>query len=221
MIYKNIGVLTIGQSPRPDLVSPLIQQLPENCKIIQSGALDGLTKASLPAIHDATYPLTTRMRDGSLVMIEEAFLATRLQQVLDELEATGVTATILLCAGTFAELKGTRPLFKPFVVGRRVLNSLGLKRIGLIAPIKEQEAPIRQRWQAAGFQPTVWTANLVQQDNTFSQQLHEQIEANQLQCIVLDYVGHPVSQVADLRKKIVIPLIDLGQLVIAALSGVL
>lgn len=221
MIYKKIGALIIGQSPRHDLVSPLIQKLPENCKIIQIGALDGLSKRSLPAIHNATYPLTTRMRDGSLVMIEEAFLATRLQQALNELEATGVTATILLCAGTFAELKGKYPLFKPFVVGRSVLHSLGLNRIGLIAPIKEQEAPIRQRWQAAGFQPTVWTADLAQQDNTFSQQLHEQIEANQLQCIVLDYVGHPVSQVADLRKKIVIPLIDLGELVINALSGVL
>lgn len=221
MTHKKIGVLTIGQSPRPDLVSPLMQQLPENCNIIQRGALDGLTSASLPAIHDATYPLTTRMRDGSLVMIEEAFLATRLQQALNELEATGVMATILLCAGTFAGLKGVCPLFKPFVVGRSVLNSLGLKRIGLIAPIKEQEIPIRQRWQAAGFQPTVWTADLAQQDKTFTQQLHEQIEANQLQCIVLDYVGHPASQVADLRKKIVIPLIDLGELVIATLSGVL
>ena len=221
MTYKKIGVLTIGQSPRPDLVSPLIQQLPEGCDLIQIGALDGLTKTSLPPIDDATYPLTTRMRDGSLVMIEEAFLATRLQQVLNELEAIGVTATILLCAGTFAGLKGTRPLFKPFVVGRRVLDTLGLNRIGLIAPIKEQEIPIRQRWQAAGFQPTVWTANLALQDKTFSQQLHEQIEANQLQCIVLDYVGHPVSQVAELRKKIVIPLIDLGQLAISALLGVL
>ncbi len=221
MTYKKIGVLTIGQSPRPDLVSPLIEQLPENCNIIQRGALDGLTNASLPAIHDATYPLTTRMRDGSLVMIEEAFLATRLQQALNELEATGVTATILLCAGTFAELKGASPLFKPFVIGRSMLNSLDLKRIGLIAPIKEQETPIRQRWLAAGFLPTVWTADLAQQDKTFTQQLREQIEANQLQCIVLDYVGHPTSQVAQLRKKIVIPLIDLGQLVIAALSSVL
>ncbi len=140
------------------------------------GALDGLTKAFLPPVHDGTYPLTTRMRDGSLVMVEEAFLASKLQDAVDQLEAKGVIATILLCAGPFAELKGTRPSFKPFATGRNVLNSLGLNRIGLISPIKEQEAPIRQRWQAAGFQPTVWTADLAQQDKQFVQQLNEQIE---------------------------------------------
>ncbi len=229
MTHKLIGALVIGQSSRPDLVSPLINQLPKNCQIIQVGALDGLTKAFLPPVHDGTYPLTTRMRDGSLVMVEEAFLASKLQDAVDQLEAKGVIATILLCAGTFAELKGTRPLFKPFATGRNVLNSLGLNRIGLISPIKEQEAPIRQRWQAAGFQPTVWTADLAQQDKQFVQQLNEQIEVNHLQCIVLDYVGHPASQVAELRKTAcsikgvgaVIPLLDLGQLTIAALSAVL
>ncbi|MCP4420449.1 MAG: AroM family protein [Chloroflexi bacterium] len=221
MTFKSIGALIIGQSPRLDLVSPLIDRLPETCRIIQAGALDDLTTASLPPIHDGTYPLTTRMRDGSSVMIEEAFLASKLQQTLDQLEAKGVIATILLCAGTFTDLKGTCPLFKPFSVGRDVLNSLGLTRIGLISPIKEQEAPIRQRWQAAGFQPTVWTADLAQQNKQFIQQLNEQIEVNHLQCIVLDYVGHPARQVAELRETAVIPLLDLGQLAIAALLAVL
>ncbi len=221
MTHKRIGTLTIGQSPRPDLVSPLINQLPDNCQIIQAGALDGLEKSSLPPIQDETYPLTTRMRDGSLVMIEESFLAAKLQQALDQLEGQSVTATILLCAGTFTDLKGTRPLFKPFSIGRDVLNALGFNKIGLIAPIKEQEAPIRRRWLTAGFQPTVWTAVLTQQDKLFVQQLNEQIKINHLECIVLDYVGHPESLVTQLRETAVVPLLDLGQLAIAALSSVL
>lgn len=221
MRHEVIGALTIGQSPRPDLVAPLESWLPEECQILQAGALDGLTKAALPATHDAVYPLTTRMRDGSSVMIEASFLATRLQQALDQLEEHGVMATILLCAGTFADLKGKRPLVKPFSTGRAVLESLGLYRIGLIAPIKEQEAPIRQRWLAAGFQPTVWTADLAQQDERFTQQLNEQIEVNKVECLVLDYVGHPEPLVRQLRGTAVIPVVDLGQLAMAALSSLL
>jgi len=219
MTHRRIGALTIGQSPRPDLVSPLINQLPDTYQIIQAGALDGLEKASLPPIQDGTYPLTTCMRDGSFVMIEEAFLAAKLQQALDKLEGQGVAATILLCAGTFAELEGSRPLFKPFSIGRDVLNGRGFNKIGLIAPIKEQEAPIRQRWLAAGFQPTVWTADLTRQNKLFVQQLNEQIETNHLECIVLDYVGHPESLVMQLRKTAVVPLLDLGQLAIAAITS--
>lgn len=220
MTHKRIGALTIGQSPRPDLVLPLINQLPDTCQIIQAGALDDLGKSSLPPIEEGTYPLTTRMRDGSFVIIEEAFLATKLQQALDQLEGQGVAATILLCAGTFADLKGTRPLFKPFSIGRDVLNALGFSKIGLIAPIKEQEAPIRRRWLTANFQPTVWTADLTQQDKRFVQQLTEQIKINHLECVVLDYVGHPESLVTQLRKTAVIPVIDLGELAIAAISSV-
>ncbi len=221
MKHELIGALTIGQSPRPDLVSPLRDRLPAKCKILQAGALDGLTKAALPVIHSETYPLTTRMGDGSSVIIEESFLAARLQQALDQLEEQGVMATILLCAGTFSDLKGMRPLFKPFAIGRALIKSLGLHRIGLIAPMKEQEAPIRERWQAAGFQPTVWTADLARQDEGFIHQLNEQVEVHRLECIVLDYVGHSEPLVCQLRETADIPLIDLGQLAIAALSSVL
>jgi hypothetical protein len=161
------------------------------------------------------------MRDGSAVMIEESFLTARLQLALDQLEEQGVMATVLLCAGTFSSLAGMRPLFKPFAVGRAVIDSLGLARIGLIAPIKAQEAPIRQRWQAVGFQTTVWTADLAQQDEQFIQQLNEQIEVNRLECLVLDYVGHPEPLVSQLRVMTTVPLIDLGQLTIAALSSIL
>lgn len=221
MKHELIGALTIGQSPRPDLVSPLRNRLPARCQILEAGALDGLTEASLPAVHNETYPLTTQLRDGTAVMIEETFLAAKLQQALDQLEEQGVMATILLCAGTFRDLNGRRPLFKPFAVGRTILDSLGLNRIGLIAPIKEQESPIRVRWQAAGFQPTVWTADLARQDEGFIQQLNDQVEVYRLECIVLDYVGHPESLVRQLRETADIPLIDLGQLAIAALSSAL
>ena len=47
MSIKRIGALVIGQSPRPDLVAPLVQLLPD-CEIRQAGALDGLTPEDLP-----------------------------------------------------------------------------------------------------------------------------------------------------------------------------
>lgn len=221
MLNKNIGALTIGQSPRPDLVAPLIQRLPVGYQVIQAGALDGLSTKSLPPISSATYPLSTRLLDGTLVIVEEAFLAAKLQVALDLLEAQAVLATLLLCAGTFAELSGTRPLFKPFTVCCDVLQTGGMQTIGLIAPIKEQEVPIRQRWQSAGFQTVVWTADLTRQDKQFARQLAIQIETNKLECIVLDYVGHPTWVVQQLQKFCSVPVIDLGQLAVAILSGTL
>jgi protein AroM len=216
-----IGALTIGQSPRPDLVAPLRQVLPNGCEVREAGALDALSKVDIPLTTRGAYPLTTQLQDGSLVMVEESFLLPRLQHALTQLEAAGVVATILLCAGTFAGLQATRPFVKPFSITRQVLQTLGLKSLGLIAPIPQQAAPIRQRWQAAGFVPSVWTADLDQQDKSFQEQLTTQIAAHSLECIVLDYVGHPAARVRQLQEASPLPVIDLGQLAMRALAATL
>jgi hypothetical protein len=155
------------------------------------------------------------------VFVEEEFLEPKLGLALERLESEGVVATLLLCAGTFTNLAGKRPLIKPFVVGREFVFSLGLDSLGLISPIVEQEGPIRERWLAAGFEATVWTADLAQLDESFHQTLQDKIEANQLDCIVLDYVGHPAQYVKQLRRATTLPVIDLGFLAMAALVSML
>jgi len=220
MAQKRIGALTIGQSPRPDLVAPLENQLPD-CEILQAGALDNLTADDLPEISKVAYPLVTQMSNGKSVMVEENFITPKLQQALNRLETNGVNATLLLCAGTFAALQGTLPLFVPFKIGYEVLGALQMKSIGLITPVVEQEIPIRARWEKMGWQPTVWTADLGVQDEEFHRQLTDQIHINNLDCIVLDYVGHPLEQVNKLQKFVEIPVIDLGHLAMATLASIL
>ena len=218
MSRKRIGALTIGQSPRPDLVELVTNLLP-NDEIIQEGALDGLIINELPNARGVDYPLVTRMRDSSLVMVSENFVAPKLQNALDKLEAVGVVANILMCAGTFADLNGTRPLFKPFNIGQGILRALGIQSIGLIAPVPEQEAPIQQRWEKAGFSTTVWTADINDQDEKFHLQISNQIQKHNLNGIVLDYFGHPVDLVKELQNSVDIPIFDLGYLAITTLAS--
>ncbi|MEZ4707398.1 MAG: AroM family protein [Caldilineaceae bacterium] len=212
-----IGALVIGQSPRPDLVDPLRQALPQ-ADVIEVGALDELTAAELPAVEGAAYPLTTRLRNGERVMVAEAFLAPRLQMALDRAEERGVHASILLCAGSFANLRGARPLFKPFDTARAVLRSLGIQRIGVLCPIPEQEAPIGARWRGAGFDVHLHTAPPDARDASLQQWLAQ--NRGQIDCVLLDYVGHPPDTVNELQRQFGLPVLDLGQLAIQALAAV-
>ncbi len=218
---RSIGALLIGQSPRHDLVDPLIRELPGDCRVVQAGALDGLTRDDIPTASPGSYPLTTRLRDGSLVLVQERFLAPRLQQAVHDLEARGVVASLLLCAGTFAGLSGSQPIVRPFALARDVLRQLGLRAVGLIAPVAEQETAIRQRWQAAGFAPCVWTADISAQDTGFHQKLTARVREHQLECIVLDYVGHAAEDVRRLRHRSGLPVIDLGELAVTTLVSML
>ena len=220
MAKKRIGVLVIGQSPRPDLVG-LIKEMAPDYELVQRGALDGVSEEELPDQDLAAYPLVTRMRGDKLARVNEAYLAPLLQQALERLETTDITASILLCAGTFADLKGDRPLFKPFELGCTILKVLSIKRIGVITPVAGQEIPIQARWSAMGWEPTVWVADISHQDERFYTLLDEKVLTHNLECIILDYVGHPARDVEMVQQFARVPVIDLGFLTIAALVSTL
>lgn len=195
-----------------------MQLLPE-CKIIQAGALDGLLLVELPDASEAAYPLSTQMKSGKQVLVDESFIGPKLQKALNRLEAKGVVATLLLCAGTFANLRGTKPVYKPFDIGCSVLKALNMNSIGLITPVPGQEVPIRKRWETRGWKTTVWSADLGHQDQAFHRELNSRIKEFNLDCVVLDYVGHPPSQVMQLQRSFELPVIDLGYLSMVILAN--
>ena len=180
-------------------------------ELIQVGALDHLTASDLPKSTITRYPLSTRLRDGTVVQVEELFLEPLLQNALDALETQQIVASILLCAGSFCSLRGQRPLFKPFDIATGTLAALGITRIAVITPFENQKRPTEKRWRAAGFEPSVFTAPL------------SEITFLQKQCqgqtgVVLDFVGYSPSDVLRLKRKLAIPVVDLGDLAMSILA---
>lgn len=218
---RYIGALTIGQSPRPDLLA-LLRGIPRNYDILEVGALDSLEREDLADASGSKYPLTTRLNDGTIVTVSEELLLPRLQKALDRLERQNVVGTILLCAGSFSELRGTRLLFKPTNVTYAVLGALGIRRVGVLCPLEEQASAVRQKWATAGFRPTVWTASLDEEPDQVGEWIARQVSAiDGLECIVLDYVGHTPDQVRYVREIIDVPVLDLGELAVAAMISTL
>ena len=74
MKRPSIGILIIGQTPRADLMAPL-GRLAHACDLRPRGALDDLEADDLPDADGAAYPLVTRLRDGTRVTVDEAFLS--------------------------------------------------------------------------------------------------------------------------------------------------
>ena len=49
MLKMKVGAITIGQSPRADVVQELLPLMGEQVELIQAGALDGLTREDIQA----------------------------------------------------------------------------------------------------------------------------------------------------------------------------
>jgi protein AroM len=194
-----IGAVTIGQAPRPDLLEPLRKRSGGTADVIEAGALDGLERHELPARGPSrgdegrgAYPLTTRLRDGSSVTLDEAALVPLVQRAIERAEAAGAEATLLLCAGGFLDVTA---------VAR--LGAMDARRLIIVVPYPGQAEASRRKWTAAGFEASIRVADPPTVDDDG--------DVASADAIVLDYVGHPSSVVEALRARAPLPVVDLGE----------
>ena len=146
---KRVGAITIGQTPRDDIARELEKVLGPGVRIVLAGALDGLSRAEIdalaPEVGDAD-ALITHLRDGGNVLVAKRRIVPRLQACLDRL-ADEVDAFAILCAGVFPPFSSARPVLLPERCLAAMVDAVfDGRRLGVIVPIKEQQASSAERW---------------------------------------------------------------------------
>jgi len=160
---KQIGIVTIGQSPRSDVVPEIQAHLGDHVEVLEHGALDGLTLAEVKnyAPEPGMLPLVTRMRDGMEVIVAKEKLLPRLNEVMTALDGKGVDMILLLCNGDFPVFDTSCLVIEP----QRLVDGCvaGLlregHRLGVLVPVPEQENWVRQRLTAVSPNLTVAVAS--------------------------------------------------------------
>lgn len=153
-----VGLITIGQSPRADVVPDMVEVLGPGVAIRERGALDGLAREDIAAL--APDPgdeiLVTRLADGTSVFVGKRHVVARVQACVEELEGAGVTMTALLCTGAFPRFRARRPLVEPQEVLLGLLRGLTWDgRLGILTPSVPHVPQTEARWRAAGFDAVV------------------------------------------------------------------
>ncbi len=145
---RALGLVTIGQSPRDDVMPQMTPFLPGDVEVRQMGALDRLAPEQIlelaPGPDD--YVLHTRMRDGSSVTIGRERIVSLVQACIDELEEGGANPIVLLCTGEFPELHSRRLLIEPDRLLVNVLRGLGVRRLGVMVPLPSQIDELTEKW---------------------------------------------------------------------------
>lgn len=168
---KKIGVITIGQSPRDDVIPEIQGILGDDVKILEAGALDNLSENEIkmlaPAGNGASEilnlrggaVLVSRVRSGKWVHLAEEKILPYIQEKINFLEAAGVSMILLLCTGEFPEIfEHGVPILYPQKLLLGIVPQLA-SRIGVVSPKDSQMAGSRARWGAVVRQVTVAHAN--------------------------------------------------------------
>lgn len=203
---KKIGVVTIGQSPRVDMV-PDMSKLMQEIEIVESGALDDCSPEEIAALfpkeNEPTY--ISRLRNGSSTKISKKRIVPLLQEKIVEIEKE-TAATIVLCTGHFPHMEHQNPLIFPDKILTKVVEAtLGEEgKIGLIVPLPEQKDTLLDKWD--GMPLTVEAVSPYDESPDFTEAVEELKNAGAT-VFVLDCMGYTEAHKQSVRELSGLPVV--------------
>jgi len=221
MTPATVAVHTIGQSPRPDLTDALTRRFPA-VQFITLGALDDVDPREIPSCAAHAYPLETRLRDGTRIVVDAHFVEPRLQAAIDSIDQRAAIH-LLLCAGSFPGLASNHPLIAPFEHAVRHLKEKSTETLEVVVPFIQQAAPARTKWEERGFTVRMHAVDEEPRGERPSGEpmvawLGDRWRDTRAEAVVLDYVGFPTATLDALRAVVGIPVFDLGQMALDELE---
>lgn len=220
MSVVRIGAVTIGQSPRDDVVPELASRLGSDVETLQRGALDDLSldfvRAHAPITAENT--LVSRMRDGTEVQLDECFVVPRLQAAINALEDS-VRLILVLCSASLNDLDSKVPLLRPSFALDTIVSRSPVHRLGVLTPSLEQVPAQRVRWQSfAEDEVVVVTASPYLEPRAVEDAAAE-LAHNEVDYVVLDCIGYTESMRERIERSLSVPVLSaLGALASTAVE---
>jgi len=141
---KRVALVTIGQSPRDDMVPEILAHIRAEPEYREFGALDGLDRDAIAAMAPKgdEERLVTRLKDASEVVVAKPAIQQRLETLLAGIDEAGFDLVVLLCTGHFQPFHVRTPLLEAqLVVDHFTLGlTYGIRRLGVLVPNEAQRA---------------------------------------------------------------------------------
>jgi protein AroM len=147
-----LGLLTIGQAPRDDVVPGMGRLLGSDVELLQAGCLDGLDRSQIAELapDSGDYVLTTRLADGSSVVVGRRHVEAIIPRKVGELAERGAGAVALLCTGEFSAAASSSrvPLLHPDRVLSQTVAAViePGATLGVLTPLPSQVDQTRRKW---------------------------------------------------------------------------
>lgn len=214
-----LGLVTIGQSPRDDIVPQMLPLLPAGLDIRQVGALDGLTCEQIAGLAPSPqdYVLHTRLRDGSAVTVGRERIKSLLQDCLKRLKDEGANPIVLLCTGEFPELRSDALLIEPDRLLVSVVRGLRLRRVGVLVPLPSQIEAAAEKWRALEAE-MVFAAASPYGEQVELTRAAEELGGHSLDLVVMDCMGYTLAHRRVIMQTTGRPII-LASRVVARIVG--
>jgi protein AroM len=205
---STIGAVTMGQSPRDDIVPELAAVLGAGCEIVQVGVLDDLSVEEIESRRGklGRGGIVTRLRDGEEVRVGQRLVERRFRQCVEDLDGR-VAMILVLCTGDLPLLRTRAPILYPGRILRSLTRSLGVARLGVLTPDAAQIRAQRRRWRGLARRIFVLPASPYDRSEALTKAA-ERFRRNQVQLIVMDCIGYTREMQRAVRDAAGVPVLS-------------
>ena len=149
-----VGLITVGQSPRSDVVPDMAAILGGDVEIAEAGALDGASRAEMAALapEGDDEIIVTRLADGCSGLRRQERDDPPHRGADRRARGAGHRPNVLLCTGEFPKLSARRPFLEPQQLLLGLLRAMVFPgRLGVLTPSERHVPQTTARWRASGF----------------------------------------------------------------------
>ncbi|WP_223593875.1 AroM family protein [Neobacillus bataviensis] len=192
-MQQTIGIITIGQTPRTDMIPDIRPFLPKETVIIEKGVLDGRSDEDIHELQPepGQTTLISRLKNGESATMAKEKILPIIQSLIDELNQAKVSLIILACTGKFPLFTSGIPIVYPdFLLNHVVKGLLREGLLGVILPLPEQAESIIYKWKEAQFIaiPAASSPYAFQEEHLIS--AVKQLDQFPVKAILLDCMGY-------------------------------
>lgn len=206
---KKLGLITVGQAPRDDVIVDLLPIFGSEVELIQAGALDGLSLQEISSFapQDGDYVLVSRLKDGSSAVFAEHYIIPRLQECIFKLEKAGVELILFLCTGNFPAFESHVPIIFPCDVMNGLIPALtNRSRIAVITPKQEQLEQCAEKWK--GYVQSVQVTYGSPYGELWEiEKAAKEITKMDVDLVVLDCIGYTAAMKERVREITDVPVV--------------
>ena len=139
---RRVAFVTIGQSPRDDMVPEMLTWIGPGIDPLEVGALDGLGREAIARLRPVAgdHHLVSLLQDGAEVVIGKAWVQERLKTIMADLDAEDPFLVVLLCTGHFDGVRSRALMIESQRIVDHAVDALTEdgRSLGVMLPIEEQ-----------------------------------------------------------------------------------
>jgi len=220
-----VALITIGQTPRPDLVVDLSRLWNNQFEFVQEGALDGLEDGEIKSLEPTSgeSDLITRLADGRSVYVSHHRLTPYVQAAIDRACTQRAAIVIIACTGGFDGLRADIPIIQPCnILEHSVAGVLTPgKSVAVVVPTQGQVKEASDKWSERGYKvKAIHVASPFEDRQQLINRLTEDAQVTTADSIIYDCFGFGSDYITDLSGSYGGPTFVARVLVAKLIAGI-